>query len=87
MYQRVKHRLRRTVGLSATKRAVMRGEVDEVYFARDADRRVLNPMIALCKEKGLKINWVDCQAALGQAVGLPVGTSTVGFLRESGQFE
>jgi large subunit ribosomal protein L7A len=56
-------------------------------MARDADRRVLNPVIALCKEKGVKINWVDCQAALGQACGLMLGASTVGFLRDDAVLE
>lgn len=87
MYQRVRAQQRRTVGTSSTRRALQRGAVVEVYMARDADRRVLNPVIALCKEKGVKINWVDCQAALGQACGLALGASTVGFLRDGAGLE
>lgn len=82
MYQRVKSQRERTVGTSSTTRAVERGLVTEVFLARDADRRVLNPLIALCREKGVKICWVDCQDALGAACGLQkLGASAVGILR------
>ena len=81
MYQRVKSLRGRTVGTSSTMRAVERGLAAEVILARDADRRVLNPLIALCREKGVKISWVDCQDALGAACGLQkLGASAVGIL-------
>ncbi|KYP79702.1 ribosomal L7Ae/L30e/S12e/Gadd45 family protein [Ferroacidibacillus organovorans] len=82
MYQRVKKQQRRTVGTSSTLRAIERDRISEVYIARDVDRHVLNPVIAICKEKGVKINWVDCQGALGAACGMKLATSTVGFLRD-----
>lgn len=82
VYQRVKVQRLRTVGVSTTLKALQRGQVIEVFLARDADRRVINPVLALCKGRGIKVNWVDCQEALGKACGLPVGASTVGFLRD-----
>lgn len=82
MYQRVKRQVHRTVGVSTTLRALNRGTVTEVFVARDADRRVINPILTIAKAQGVKVNWVDCQDALGKACGLPVGTSSVGFLRE-----
>lgn len=82
VYKRVKAQSERTVGTQSTMRAVKRGLVAEVVLARDGDRRVLNPLIALCKQTGVKVNWVDCQDALGQAVGLELPTCTVGFLRK-----
>jgi len=82
VYQRLKRQGRRTVGTSATLRALRQRRLSEVYFPRDTDRRVINPLIALCKEQGLKINWVDSAVSLGFAVGLRISTSAVGFLRE-----
>lgn len=82
VYQRVKKQELRTVGLSTTIKALNKGQVTEVFIARDADRRVVNPVITLCKEQGVKITWVDCQTALGQAAGVTIGASTVGFLKE-----
>lgn len=82
MYQRVKRQRQRTVGVSTTVRALQKGTVSEVFLARDADRRVINPIVSICREQGVKMNWVDCRDALGKACGLPISTSSVGFLRE-----
>jgi large subunit ribosomal protein L7A len=82
VYQRVKKQKLLTVGISTTVKALNKGQVTEVFIARDADRRIVNSVIALCKEQGVKISWVDCQVPLGRAAGVVVGASTVGFLRE-----
>ncbi|MCY0902226.1 MAG: ribosomal L7Ae/L30e/S12e/Gadd45 family protein [Firmicutes bacterium] len=84
VYQRLKRQGRRTVGTSSTLRALRQRRLSEVYFPRDTDRRVINPLIALCKEQGVKINWVDSAVSLGFAVGLKISTSAVGFMREDG---
>jgi len=82
VYQRVKRQVRRTVGTSSTLRALRHGQLSEVCLPRDADRRVINPLIVLCKERSIKITWVDSAVSLGFAVGLTISTSAVGFIRE-----
>ncbi|MCY0876124.1 MAG: ribosomal L7Ae/L30e/S12e/Gadd45 family protein [Firmicutes bacterium] len=82
MYQRLKRLERRTVGMSSTMRAVRHGKLSEVILSRDSDRRVINPLIALCKEHGVKIAWVDSCVSLGFAVGLTLSTCAVGVFRE-----
>lgn len=82
MYQRVKQQRMRTVGVSSTLRALQKGQLTEVVLARDTDRRVINPVLTLCKERAIKVTWVDSQMALGRACGLAVRASAVGFLRE-----
>ena len=82
MYQRVKQQRMRTVGVSSTLRAFQKGWLTEVVLARDTDRRVINPVLTLCKERSIKVSWVDSQMALGRACGLKVRASAVGFLRE-----
>lgn len=80
MYQRLKHLSQRTVGTSSTLRALRQGKLSEVILPRDTDRRVINPLVALCKERGVKITWVDSCVTLGFSVGLKISTSAVGIL-------
>jgi len=82
VYQRVKQQRMRTVGVSSTLRALQKGQLTEVVLARDTDRRVINPVLTLCRELAVKVSWVDSQMTLGRACGLTVRASAVGFLRE-----
>ncbi|WP_181362796.1 ribosomal L7Ae/L30e/S12e/Gadd45 family protein [Sulfoacidibacillus thermotolerans] len=82
MYQRVRQQQMRVVGLSSTLRALQKGHLIEVYLAKDAEHRVLQPLQKQCEERGISIVWVDSQLALGRACGLRIGTSAVGILRE-----
>lgn len=85
MYQRLKRLSRRTVGTSSTMRALRHGKLAEVILPRDTDRRVINPLVALCKERGVKLSWVDSCVTLGLTVGLNIGTSAVGILQDQSE--
>ncbi len=80
MYQRVKAHKQRTVGSSATLRALQKGQLTEVIVAADADQNVVQPVIEACKAAEVPFQLVDSQALLGKACGLSVGASTVGLL-------
>ncbi len=81
MYERVKAHKKRTVGASATMRALQKDELTEVYVADDADSRVVQPVIVACHNIGIPVSHVDSQSLLGKACGLSVGASAVGLIR------
>ncbi len=80
MYERVKAHKKRTVGASATLRALQKHELSEVYVADDADSRVVQPVIEACRDAGVPVSHVDSQTKLGKACGLSVGASAVGLI-------
>ena len=43
----------KVVGLKQTRRAVTQGTARQVYLACDADPALTEPLLALCREKGL----------------------------------
>lgn len=81
MYQRVKAHKKRTVGSSATLRALQKEELLEVYVADDAESKVVQPVIQACQNAGVPVRHVNSQALLGKACGLSVGASAVGLIR------
>ena len=81
MYERVKAHKKRTVGASATLRALQKQELSEVFVADDADSRVVQPVIEACQHAGISVSHVGSQSLLGKACGLSVGASAVGLIR------
>jgi large subunit ribosomal protein L7A len=77
----VKAHKQRTVGSSATLRALQKGQLIEVIVAADAGRNVVQPVIEACRAAEVPIQQADSQVLLGKACGLSVGASTVGLLR------
>ncbi|MBZ4688692.1 MAG: large subunit ribosomal protein [Clostridia bacterium] len=72
----------KTVGAKQTKKAINNGKVQVVFVARDAEARVTDPLIKLCKEKGLEIVYVDTMKELGEACKIDVGAATAGIATE-----
>ncbi len=69
------------VGLKQTIKAIRNDKADKVYVARDAETRLIEPVIRLCIEKGVEVIFVDSMALLGKAVGIRRSASTATILR------
>lgn len=69
----------KTVGTKQTLKAVRNGKVKMVFIARDAESRVMDPLIDLCKEKGLEIVYIDTMKELGDACKIDVGAASAGI--------
>ena len=70
------------VGLKQTKKGLQESRVAKVYIAEDADPRLLEPVIALCREKNVPIEMVESMRQLGKAAGIAVGSAVVSILKE-----
>ena len=54
----------KVVGLKQTRRAVTQGTARQVYLACDADPALTEPLLALCREKGVS---ADCSLTMQPA--------------------
>ncbi|MDI3270120.1 MAG: ribosomal L7Ae/L30e/S12e/Gadd45 family protein [Bacillota bacterium] len=72
----------RAVGIRAVTKAVLRGQVERVYIARDADEAVVAGLRKLCQERHIPVVEVPTMGELGRACGIEVGASAAAVLRE-----
>jgi large subunit ribosomal protein L7A len=70
----------RAVGTHQTKKAIDRGRAEVVYVARDADRRVTDPVRQAARDRGIQIVEVESMRALGQVCGIAVGAAAAAIL-------
>ncbi len=63
------------VGAKQLRKALIRGAVQEVFLAKDADPAVVLPLENLCREKQIVCTWVPTMDRLGKACGIDVGAA------------
>lgn len=72
---------RRVVGTNQVKRALKNDMVEKVFIAKDADRRVVDEVIEICKEKGIEIVYVESMKKLGQQCNIDVKAASAALLK------
>ena len=70
----------KAVGANQTARAIGRGRAQIVFVARDADRRVIESVVAAARGQGLEVVEVPSMRDLGRACGIAVGASAAAVL-------
>lgn len=70
----------KVVGLKQTRRALEKGNVRSVYVAKDADARLLRPIVDLCQAKKIELKEVQTMSELGKACGIEVGAAAAAIL-------
>lgn len=81
-YERLRNSVKKTIGTKQTTKAVQRNEATLVYVANDAEPHVINPLIELCREKGVEVITVDSMLELGKACGIEVGSASAAIIAE-----
>ncbi len=71
---------KKVVGLKQTRRAVMEGCAEKVYVARDADPALTEPLLQICRSKGLCTVEVPTMKELGRSCAIAVGTAAAAVL-------
>lgn len=72
---------RRSVGAKQTIKSIEKGETAVVYVARDADPKVTEPVIRLCRELGIELVEIESMDELRHACGIKVGAAAAAILR------
>jgi large subunit ribosomal protein L7A len=70
----------RAVGTNQTAKAVRRGRAQLVVVASDADRRVIDDVLAAVRDAGLIVIEVPSMRDLGRACGIAVGAAAAAVL-------
>lgn len=83
-YERVERARRRAVGSKQAMKAALRDQVAELFIAGDADAHVVEPLLAISRQKGIPVTTVDSMKALGRACGINVGAAAAAILKEGG---
>ncbi len=68
------------VGLKQTNRALEKGEVICVYWAKDADAKLLKPILEVCRSRQIEIKEVPSMLDLGKACGIEIGAAVAAVL-------
>lgn len=71
----------KVVGTRRLVRAVLAGQVSEVYLAADADLFILRQVKDACNQANVRIFEVESMKQLGEACGVEVKTASAGILR------
>lgn len=72
----------KTIGTKQTMKAVSSSVAKAVYVAEDAEEHVLEPLLALCRDKNVEVFWVKSMEELGAACGIDVGSASASIIKE-----
>lgn len=70
----------RAVGAHQTVKAIQRGRARLVVVAADADRRVVQGVVAAGRDRGLEVIEAGSMKELGRACGIAVGAAAAAVL-------
>ena len=72
----------KVVGLKQTRRADTQGTARHLYLACAADPALTEPLLALCREKGVSADCSLTMQQLGRACGLAVAAAAVAIVEQ-----
>lgn len=72
---------KKTVGAKQVKRALNSHEVEAVFIAMDAEKKITDQIIQICKEKDIEVFQVENMNKLGVACGINVNAATAALLK------
>lgn len=71
----------KVVGAKQVKRAVQNDEVQKVFVAQDADRKVVGDILNMCEQSSIPVTKVDNMKELGKACGIDVSAAIAALLK------
>ncbi len=70
----------RVVGTKQTLKALEKGEVNQVFIARDAEEKVIQPVLSLCVANNIEPHYVDTMVQLGKMCGIKVKAAVAAII-------
>ena len=71
----------KVIGAKQVTRAVKNGSVSCVYLARNAEPKVIEPIMRQCSQAEVTTEMVETMEQLGRACGIAVGSAVVAVLK------
>jgi large subunit ribosomal protein L7A len=72
----------KVVGTKQVKRAILSGNVQVVFIAKDAEEKVVGDLKILCNKKSIEIVYVDTMKELGKACGIDISAASAALLNK-----
>lgn len=72
----------RVVGIKQTLKALKNNEVSKLYVAKNAEKKVIAPIVSLANENCIEIEYIDTMRELGKLCGIDVGAASVAMLKD-----
>ena len=79
----IKNSRHKVVGAKQTLKALEKNEAYRVYLAGDAEDKVTQPIIALCKGKDIEIEKIESMVRLGKLFGIKVKAAAAALLKKA----
>ncbi|MCG7410642.1 ribosomal L7Ae/L30e/S12e/Gadd45 family protein [Paenibacillus sp. ACRRX] len=70
------------IGSKQTLKMVEQGLAIEVYVALDADTKLLNKIVSLCRKRNVKLIEISSMLELGKMCGIEVGAAMAAIVEE-----
>lgn len=80
MPERLRAARHKVVGAKQTLKAAETGRARVVFLARDAEERVLSPIVRQAQEHGTEVVFVDTMQQLGRMCGIEVGAAAAALM-------
>ncbi|AQS57957.1 ribosomal L7Ae/L30e/S12e/Gadd45 family protein [Desulforamulus ferrireducens] len=71
---------KKTIGAKQTAKAVERQQAKQVFWAADAEARVVDPILRNCSSKNIPTIKVDSMKELGRACNIEVGCAIAAII-------
>lgn len=72
----------KVVGIKQSIKAIKSDDCKVVYIAKNADEKLVEPVIKLANEASVSVVFIDSMKELGKMCGIEVGAATVAILKE-----
>lgn len=72
---------KKAVGVKQAEKSVVRNNAAQVYIANDADERVTEKLLELCRERNVEVISVESMNELGKACGIHVKAAAAAILK------
>jgi len=83
--ERLRTAPQRAIGKNQTAKAIERGQARVVFVARDADRRITDPVLKAARDRGIEVVEVESMTALGRVCGIAVGAAVAAIFDTEGR--
>ncbi|AEF93110.1 ribosomal protein L7Ae/L30e/S12e/Gadd45 [Desulfotomaculum nigrificans CO-1-SRB] len=80
--ERLSSARKKTVGAKQTLKAVEKSQAQVVFYAADAEARVVDPILRLCTTKNIPTVKVDTMKELGKACRIEVGCAVASITED-----
>lgn len=66
---------KKVIGIKQCKKTIKSGDGIILYIAKDADERLVNPLVELAREHDVEVKYVNTMKELGRMCGIEVGSA------------